>query len=97
MRQVLENRGLLLLSGTPSRRAAHALALLLFAAAHRQRALSDHRADGTSAGLAHDDTSQAKLDKLDALLAQTSTSEQDASLLAECCRCRTMDATPRSK
>ena len=31
-----------------------------------------------AAGLAHDDTSQAKLDKLDALLAQTSTSKQDA-------------------
>ena len=36
-----------------------------------------------AAGFAHDDTSQAKLDKLDALLAQTSTSKQDAALLAE--------------
>jgi predicted ATPase len=34
-------------------------------------------------GLAHDDTPQAKLDKLDALLAQTSTSIQDAALFAE--------------
>ena len=34
-----------------------------------------------AAGLAHDDTPQAKLDKLDALLAQTSTSKQDAALL----------------
>ena len=31
----------------------------------------------------HGDTPQAKLDKLDALLAQTSTSRQDAALLAE--------------
>ena len=31
----------------------------------------------------HGDTAQAKLDKLDALLAQTSTSKQDAALLAE--------------
>jgi class 3 adenylate cyclase len=36
-----------------------------------------------AAGLAHDDTPQAKLDKLDALLAQTSTSKQDAGLFAE--------------
>ena len=36
-----------------------------------------------AAGFAHDDTPQAKLDKLDALLAQTSTSTQDAALFAE--------------
>ena len=36
-----------------------------------------------AAGLAHDDTPQAKLDKLDTLLAQTSTSNQDAALFAE--------------
>ena len=36
-----------------------------------------------AAGLTHDDTAQAKLDKLDALLAQTSTSKQDAALFAE--------------
>ena len=36
-----------------------------------------------AAGLAHDDTTQAKLDKLDAVLAQTSTSIQDAALFAE--------------
>ena len=36
-----------------------------------------------AAGLAHDDTPQAKLDKLDAVLAQTSTSMQDAALFAE--------------
>ena len=34
-------------------------------------------------GLAHDDTPQAKLDKLDAVLAQTSTSKQDAALFAD--------------
>jgi hypothetical protein len=34
-------------------------------------------------GLAHDDTPQARLDKLDALLAKTSTSTQDAALFAE--------------
>ena len=34
-------------AGTPRRRAAHALALFLLAAAHRQRVLSDHRPDGT--------------------------------------------------
>jgi class 3 adenylate cyclase/predicted ATPase len=36
-----------------------------------------------AAGFAHDDTPQSKLDKLDALLAQTTTSKQDASLFAE--------------
>ena len=36
-----------------------------------------------AAGLAHDDTPQAKLDKLDALLAQSSTSAQDAALIAD--------------
>ncbi len=36
-----------------------------------------------AAGLAHDDTPQTKLDKLDALFAQTSTSVQDAVLFTE--------------
>jgi class 3 adenylate cyclase len=36
-----------------------------------------------AAHLAHDDSPTAKLDKLDGLLAQTSTSKQDAALLAE--------------
>jgi hypothetical protein len=36
-----------------------------------------------AAGLMHDDTPRAKLDKLDAVLAQTSTSIEDASLFAE--------------
>ena len=36
-----------------------------------------------AAGLAHGDTAQVKLDKLDALLAQTSTSKQVAALFAE--------------
>jgi len=36
-----------------------------------------------AAGLSHDDTAQTKLDKLDALLALTSTSRQDAALFTE--------------
>jgi class 3 adenylate cyclase len=36
-----------------------------------------------AAGLAHDDTTHAKLDKLDAVLAQTSTPTQNAALFAE--------------
>ena len=36
-----------------------------------------------AAGLAYDDAPQAKLDKLDAMLAQTSTSPEDAALLAD--------------
>jgi class 3 adenylate cyclase len=36
-----------------------------------------------AAGLAHDDSAQTKLEKLDAVLAQTKTSRQDAALFAE--------------
>jgi predicted ATPase len=36
-----------------------------------------------AAGLAHDDKPQARLDKLDAMLGQTSTSKQDAALFAD--------------
>jgi predicted ATPase len=36
-----------------------------------------------AAGFVHDDTAQAKLDKLDAVLAQTSTRMEDAALFAE--------------
>ena len=36
-----------------------------------------------AAGFAHDDTAQAKLDKLDAVLAQSFTPPQDAALFAE--------------
>ena len=36
-----------------------------------------------AAGMAHDDTTQAKLDKLDAVLAQSSTPRDDAALFAE--------------
>jgi len=36
-----------------------------------------------AAGLSHDDTPTARLDKLDVVLAQTSTSKQDAALFAE--------------
>ena len=36
-----------------------------------------------AAGFVHDDIPQAKLDKLDTMLAQTSTSTQDAALFAE--------------
>ena len=50
-----------------------------------------------AAGLAHDDTPQAKLDKLDALLAQSfDLQRRTPHSLPRCCRCRTMDAIPRS-
>jgi hypothetical protein len=56
-----------------------------------------------AAGLAHDDTPRAKLDKLDAVLAQTSTSIEDASLFAEMLslpndgRYPTLDLTPQQR
>jgi predicted ATPase len=54
-------------------------------------------------GFAHDDTPQARLDKLDALLAQTSTSKQDAALFADMLslpndgRYPTIDLTPEQR
>jgi len=53
-----------------------------------------------AAGLAHDDSPQTKLDKLDTLLAQTATSKQDVALVAEMlslpndCRYPTLDLAP---
>jgi predicted ATPase len=56
-----------------------------------------------AAGLAHDDTAHARLDKLDDVLAQTSTSIEDASLFAEMLslpndgRYPTLDLTPQQR
>jgi class 3 adenylate cyclase/predicted ATPase len=56
-----------------------------------------------AAGLTHDDTPQAKLDKLDALLAQTSTSVEDAAVFTEMLslpsdgRYPTLDLTPQQR
>ncbi|MFB9265049.1 AAA family ATPase [Bradyrhizobium erythrophlei] len=56
-----------------------------------------------AAGFAHDDTPQAKLDKLDAVLAQTSTSTEDAALFAEMLslpsdgRYRALELTPEQR
>jgi predicted ATPase/class 3 adenylate cyclase len=56
-----------------------------------------------AAGLLHNDTQQQKLDKLDALLAQTSTSAQDAALIAEMMslpndgRYPTLELTPQQR
>jgi tetratricopeptide (TPR) repeat protein len=56
-----------------------------------------------AAGLLHDDTPQQKLDKLDALLAQTLTSVQDAALIAEMLslpndgRFPTLELTPQQR
>ena len=56
-----------------------------------------------AAGFTHDDTAQAKLDKLDALLAQSFTSRQDAALFAEMLslpndgRYPTLELTPQQR
>ena len=70
-------------AGPACRRAARTAALFLLAAAHRQRALSGHRPDRTGRRVRARGHSQAKLDKLDSLLAQTATSAEDAALFAE--------------
>ena len=50
-----------------------------------------------TAGLLHNDTPQQKLDKLDALLAQTSASVQDAALIAEMLSLPNDGRYPRSR
>jgi class 3 adenylate cyclase/predicted ATPase len=56
-----------------------------------------------AAGFAHGDTQQTKLDKLDALLAQTSTSKQDVALFAEMLslpndgRCPALELVPEQR
>ena len=83
--------------GTPRRRAAHAIALFLLPAAHRQRALSDHRPDGT----------RRRADARRRRRRRSSTSSMPAGAeprprprtprsSPRCCRCRTMDAILRS-
>ena len=64
-------------------RAAHAPALLLLAAARRQRAPSDHRPHGARGRACARGRRETRLDKLDALLAKSSTSPEDAALLAD--------------
>ena len=49
-----------------------------------------------AAGLAHDDTHIAELDKLMGLFAQTSTPIEDAALFAEMLSLPMKDAIPRS-
>jgi predicted ATPase len=49
-----------------------------------------------AAGFVHDDSPQAKLDKLDMVLTQTSTSTQDAALFAAMLSLPNDDAIPRS-
>jgi class 3 adenylate cyclase/predicted ATPase len=56
-----------------------------------------------AAGMAHDETAQSKLDKLDMMLAQTSTPKQDAALFAEMLslpndgRCPALELTPQQR
>jgi hypothetical protein len=49
-----------------------------------------------AAGFVHGDAAQAKLDKLDAMLAQTLTRIQDTALLPRCFRCQMTGDTRRS-
>ena len=49
-----------------------------------------------AAALTHNDSLQAKLDKLDATLAQSSTSAQDAGLWRRCCRSQMTDVIQHS-
>ena len=83
--------------GTPRRRAAHAPALFLLAAAHRQRALSDHRPDGTRRRIcarrhAANEARQARC----AAGADFDLDRRTRRCSPRCCRCRTTDAIPRS-
>ena len=84
-------------AGTPRQRAAHALALFLLAAAHRQRLLSDHQPDGTCRwNYARRRTAkQSSTSSMRCWRRPRPPSRTPRSLL-RCCRCRTMDVIPRS-
>ena len=84
-------------AGTPRRRAAHALALFLLAAAHRQRVLSDHQPDGTCrrTGARRHTASEARQTRCRCWRRVLRHARMRHSL-PRCCRCRMMDAIPRS-
>ena len=84
-------------AGTARWRAAHTLALLLLAAAYRQRALSDHRPDGARRRVGarrhrrkRSSTSWTRCWRRPRPLSRT------RHCSPTCCRCRTMDAIRRS-
>ena len=83
-------------AGTPRHRTAHTLALFLLAAAHRQRALSDHRPDGACrrTGARRHAASEARQARCAA------GADRDLARMPRssprCCRSRMMDAIPRS-
>jgi predicted ATPase len=68
---------------TSGQRATRTAAQFLLAATHRQLLYPIIGQMERAAGFAYNDTLQTKLDKLDALLAQSFTSRHDAALLAE--------------
>ena len=78
-------------------RAAHALALLLLTAAHRQRALSDHQPDGACRWICarRHRASEARQARC-AAGAELYATRRTPRCLPKCCRCRTMDAIRRS-
>ena len=71
-------------AGTPCCRAPHALALLLLAAAHRQRALSDHQPDGTGRWISRTTTLRKRSSTSSTRCwRKASTPRQDAALFAD--------------
>ena len=84
-------------AGTPRCRAAHALALLLLAAAHRQRALSDHQPDGARRWIhaRRHRASEARQARC-AAGAELYAHARTQHYLLKCCRCRTTDVIRRS-
>ena len=84
-------------AGTPRRRTAHALALFLLAAAHRQRALSDHQPDGARSRVCarRHRASEARQTRHGAG-ADLDLKCRTRRCSPRCCRCRTMDAIPHS-
>ena len=97
-RPVSANRDLLLRFWKLSKRAAHAPALFLFSAAHRQRALSDHQPDGTCCRICaqRHPPSDARQTRCRPG-AEFSRHRKTQRCLPKCCRCRTMDDTQHSK
>ena len=84
-------------AGTPRRRAAHALALFLLAAAHRQRA-SIRSSAKWNAPLDSRTTTPRKRSSTSSMRCwrRPRPPRRTPHSLPKCCRCRTMDAIPRS-
>ena len=85
------------IDGTPRQRAAHAPALFLFTAAHRQRPLSDHQSDGACRRIcARRHRAKRSSTNSTRCWRRPRPRSRTRRSLPRCCRCRTTDVIRRS-